>query len=90
MADRIVDKATEVIKPIVESMSYVFVDLEYKKDFSGYVLALTIDKPDGVNINDCEAVSRALDIPLDENDFTNGKPYNFNVCKLKKGKKGYF
>jgi len=79
MAERVVDKAIKIIKPVVEEMGYVFVDLEYKKEFSGYVLALTIDKDGGVDINDCEKVSRALDIPLDENDITDGKSYNFNV-----------
>jgi ribosome maturation factor RimP len=79
MAERIVDKAIKIIKPVVEELGYIFVDLEYKKDFSGNVLALTIDSPNGININDCEKVSRALDIPLDENDITDGKPYNFNV-----------
>ena len=79
MAERVVDKALKVIKPIVEELGYVFVDLEYKKEFGGYVLSLTIDKPEGVNINDCERVSRALDLPLDEHDVTNGAPYNFNV-----------
>ena len=79
MSDRIVDKARCIIKPIVEELGYVFVDLEYKKDYTGYVLALTIDKSEGVNINDCERVSKALDIPLDENDITNGAPYSFNV-----------
>lgn len=79
MSERVVDRATKIIKPIVEELGYVFVDLEYKKEFSGNVLALTIDKPEGVNINDCERVSKALDIPLDENDITDGKPYNFNV-----------
>ena len=79
MAERVVDKALKLIKPIVEELGYVFVDLEYKKEHSGYVLALTIDKPEGVNINDCEKVSRALDKPLDDNDITNGEGYNFNV-----------
>lgn len=79
MAERVVDKATKIIKPIVEDLGYEFVDLEYKKEHTGYVLALTIDKPEGVNINDCEKVSHALDIPLDENDITNGASYNFNV-----------
>ena len=79
MADRVVDKAIKVIKPVVEELGYVFVDLEYKKEHSGYVLALTIDKPEGVNINDCERVSRALDAPLDEHDVTNGMSYSFNV-----------
>ena len=79
MAERVVDKAYKIIKPVVEELGYVFVDLEYKKEYSGYVLALTIDKPEGVNINDCERVSRALDEPLDKYDVTNGAPYNFNV-----------
>lgn len=79
MADRVVDKALKIIKPVVEELGYVFVDLEYKKEHSGYVLALTIDKPEGVNINDCERVSRALDAPLDEYDVTNGASYSFNV-----------
>lgn len=79
MAERIVDKALKIIKPVVEDLGYVFVDLEYKKEHYGYVLALTIDKPEGVNISDCEKVSRALDIPLDEHDITNGASYSFNV-----------
>ena len=79
MSERVVDKASKIIKPVVEELGYVFVDLEYKKEFTGYVLALTIDKEGGVDINDCETVSRALDIPLDENDITDGKSYNFNV-----------
>ncbi len=79
MSVRVVDKAIKVIKPVVEGLGYVFVDLEYRKDFTGYVLELTIDSENGININDCERVSKALDIPLDENDVTDGKPYNFNV-----------
>lgn len=79
MAERIFDKGIKIIKPIVEQLGYIFVDLEYKKEFSGNVLALTIDSPNGITINDCEKVSKALDIPLDENDITNGASYNFNV-----------
>ncbi len=79
MAERVVDKALKIIKPVVEELGYVFVDLEYKKEHTGYVLTLTIDKPEGININDCERVSRSLDEPLDVNDVTNGASYSFNV-----------
>ena len=79
MAERIVDRAEKIIKPVIEELGYVYVDLEYRHEHTGNVLELTIDKEGGININDCERVSRALDIPLDENDVTNGKPYNFNV-----------
>lgn len=79
MAERIVDRAERIIKPIVEELGYVYVDLEFRREHTGNVLELTIDKEGGININDCERVSRALDIPLDENDVTNGKSYSFNV-----------
>ena len=79
MSERIVDKALKIIKPVVEDLGYIFVDLEYKKEFSGNVLALTIDSPNGITLDDCEKVSKALDVPLDENDITNGASYNFNV-----------
>ena len=79
MSERIVDKALKIIKPVVEELGYIFVDLEYKKEFSGNVLALTIDSPNGITLDDCERVSKALDIPLDENDITNDASYNFNV-----------
>ena len=79
MSERVVDKALKIIKPVVEDLGYIFVDLEYKKEFSGYVLALTIDSEKGITIDDCEKVSRALDVPLDENDISEGKSYNFNV-----------
>jgi len=79
MSERVVDKARKIIKPIVEDLGYVFVDLEYRKDYTGYVLELIIDKTNGVNINDCEKVSRALDEPLDVSDVTNGASYSFNV-----------
>ena len=79
MSERIVDKALKIIKPVVEELGYVFVDLEYKKEFSGNVLALTIDSPNGITLDDCEKVSKALDVPLDESDITNGASYNFNV-----------
>ena len=44
-------------------------DVEYVKEGSDWYLRAYIDKPDGVNIGDCEAVSRALSDKLDEADF---------------------
>ena len=82
MSERIVDKALKIIKPIVEDLGYIFVDLEYKKEFSGNVLALTIDSPEGITINDCEKVSKALDEPLDQLNPTNDVPYSLNVSSL--------
>ena len=55
--------------PIVETKGFELVDVEWVKEGANWYLRAYIDKPDGVNIGDCEAVSRALSDKLDEADF---------------------
>lgn len=45
------------------------VDAEYVREGGEYYLRCYIDREGGVRIEDCEAVSRALDPMLDEEDF---------------------
>ena len=61
-------KAGELLAPIVEKMGIEIYDVEYVKEGSEYYLRAYIDKEGGVNINDCEAVSRAFSDVLDEAD----------------------
>ena len=61
-------KAEELLKPIVEKLGIEIYDVEYVKEGSDYYLRAFIDKPEGVNINDCETVSRAFSDVLDEAD----------------------
>ena len=63
------ERAIEIIKPIAEELGYYLVEVQYKKEHTGMVLAVCIDKPGGVNINDCEVVNRALSAKMDELDF---------------------
>ena len=79
MKNNVIDRATEVIKPICNELGYHLVDVVYKKELGGMTLWVCIDKEGGVDINDCERVSRALDEPLDEYDVTNGASYNLNI-----------
>lgn len=58
----------ELAKPIAQSYGIELIDVEYKKEGTGYVLRVTIDKPGGVTIEDCENISRSLDVKLDEAD----------------------
>lgn len=62
-------KTEELLKPIVEAHQVEIYDVEYVKEGSDYYLRAFIDKEGGVNINDCEAVSRALSDALDAADF---------------------
>ncbi|MBP5732809.1 MAG: ribosome maturation factor RimP [Lachnospiraceae bacterium] len=61
-------KAEELLAPIVDKMGIEIYDVEYVKEGSEYYLRAYIDKEGGVNINDCEAVSRAFSDVLDEAD----------------------
>lgn len=62
-------KTEELLLPIVEACEVEIYDVEYVKEGSDFYLRAYIDKPGGVDILDCEKVSRALSDKLDEVDF---------------------
>ena len=62
-------RTEELLKPIAGANQVEIYDVEYVKEGSEWYLRCFIDKEGGVNIDDCEAVSRALSDALDEKDF---------------------
>lgn len=58
-----------LLVPIVAAAGVLVYDVEYVKEGADWYLRIYIDKPSGVNINDCETVSRALSDVLDREDF---------------------
>ena len=64
-------QAEELLFPITESCGVEIYDVEYVKEGSEWYLRAYIDKPEGVNIQDCENVSRKFSDKLDEVDFIN-------------------
>ena len=65
---KITDKVTELAKPIVEEEGCSLWDVEYVREAGSRYLRIYIDKPGGVDIADCERISRRLDPILDEED----------------------
>ena len=63
------NRTDELLAPIAEENGVEIYDVEYLKEGSDWYLRAYIDKPEGVNIQDCENVSRALSDKLDEVDF---------------------
>ncbi len=59
---------TEAALPVCESFGVNLWDVKFEKEGAMWYLRVFIDKENGVNINDCENVSRALDKILDEID----------------------
>lgn len=58
----------ELVKPYAENLGLVVWDVRYLKEGSQWFLRIFIDKDGGVDINDCENLSRAIDKPLDDLD----------------------
>ena len=76
-------KVTELVagfaRPIVEAHGCSLWDVEYVREGSERFLRLYIEKEGGVDITDCEAISRAVDPILDEKDPI-PESYHFEVC----------
>ncbi|MFV0364015.1 MAG: ribosome maturation factor RimP [Suipraeoptans sp.] len=67
--EEIEKKVEGILIPIINEYEYELVDVEYVKEGSSWYLRAYIDKPNGINIEDCEKVSRKLSEILDEDDF---------------------
>lgn len=76
---KVTDIVWELAEPVVKENGCELWDVEYVREGSEYFLRLYIDKDGGVDINDCEAISRAVDPILDEKDPIPGS-YHFEVC----------
>lgn len=74
-----VSKVWELCEPIVEGLGLKLWDVRYVKEGADWFLRVYIDKPEGVDITDCEKVSRAINDPLDELDPIENA-YCLEVC----------
>lgn len=75
---KITELVAELAAPVVESAGCSLWDVEYVREAGAWYLRLYIDKDGGVDILDCEKVSRAVEPLLDEADPIEGS-YTFEV-----------
>ena len=76
---KITERVRAFSEPVVEANGCRLWDVEYVREGGEWFLRLYIDKDGGVNINDCEAISRAIDPILDREDPIETS-YRFEVC----------
>lgn len=62
-------KTEKLLEPILMENNFELYDVEFVKEAGTFYLRAFIDKEGGININDCELVSRRLSDLLDEKDF---------------------
>lgn len=75
---KVTDQVRAFSQPVVEGLGCTLWDVEYVREGGDWFLRLYIDKEGGVGIDDCEAVSRAVDPILDREDPIPGS-YHFEV-----------
>ena len=76
---KITERVQQLVEPIVLNQGCTLWDVEYVREGDQRFLRLYIDKDGGVDITDCEAISRAADPILDEADPIPDR-YHFEVC----------
>lgn len=76
---KITEQVRQFAEPLVEENGCSLWDVEYVREGGEWFLRLYIDKDGGVDIDDCERVSRAVDPVLDEKDPI-PESYRFEVC----------
>lgn len=68
-----------IAQPYAEQLGLRIWDVTFTKEGASWYLRIYIDKDGGVNIDDCAAMSRAVDEPLDEADPID-QAYFLEVC----------
>lgn len=63
------EKVEQLVKDKIEAIGYELYDVEYAKEGKNYFLRIFIDKPDGIDLNDCEKVNDAINDMLDTADY---------------------
>ena len=76
---KVTEQVAQFAEPVVRAHGCTLWDVEYVREGGEWFLRLYIDKDGGVDISDCEAISRAVDPILDEKDPIPDS-YNFEVC----------
>jgi ribosome maturation factor RimP len=72
------DEIQALLEPSIERLGYELTDLEVRLSGNGGLVRLTIDKPEGIDLDDCEKVSHAASALLDVEDPVAGN-YNLEV-----------
>jgi ribosome maturation factor RimP len=78
MPETVIKQVEATVLPVLEELGLELVEVQFRREQSGWVLRLIIDKQDGVSLDDCVAVSREVGQLLDIDDFIE-QSYNLEV-----------
>ena len=64
----VVERVRNIVEPIAEELKFDLWDIKFVKEGHDWYLKIFIDSDQGITIEDCEKMSKALDAPLEEKD----------------------
>ena len=62
-------KVENLLKETITNLGYNLYDVLYEKEGKDYYLRIIIDKPGGIDLNDCEKVNNKINDILDEANY---------------------
>ena len=63
------ERVESLVEKKVNDLGYELYDVEYAKEGKDYYLRIFIDKPEGIDLNDCEKVNDGINDILDQADY---------------------
>lgn len=63
------ERVENLVEPKIKELGYNLYDVQYAKEGKDYFLRIFIDKPEGIDLNDCEKVNDGINSLLDEADY---------------------
>lgn len=71
----IIGSVKEIVDSVIEGLQYELVDVEFTKEGSNKFLRIFLDKPEGITLDDCQDMNRAISDKLDKIDPIKGAYY---------------
>jgi len=72
---RIIERISEILIPVVDQLGLELVEITLRVEGGRWILRVTIDREDGVQVHHCTAVSRELSVHMDVEDLIPVKYY---------------
>ena len=63
------ERVESLVENKINELGYELYDVEYAKEGKDYYLRIFIDKPEGIDLNDCEKVNDGINDLLDQADY---------------------
>lgn len=69
------NEINNIAQQLADELGYEIKKIFFKREYGRKILSVTLDKPSGITIGDCEIFSKKLGFALDESNIIKEKYY---------------